>query len=259
MVKITKTEDNNHLTSKNKGETKWGLAKYRPVTLFSLRMSQATSSGGKTLLVPTPYSYKIALVDAAIRAGGLGLAKEVFNWVKGREVRFCPPEKAVVNQTFIKLLRLARASGDNDKNSGPYQRTIGYREFCHFNGELIVAVAIGGLTDDQINKLGWVAAHINYLGKRGSFMQFLSWQVSDFLPDNFTCPAGEIPAKISCYGVGEFLDDLGGLDEENLFERINVYSEKGIVLNKHRILVHHLIPYQLTRSSKGYTAYERRE
>ena len=56
---------------------KWLLASFKPVTLFSLRMSIATSSAAKTLLVPTPYAVKLALVDAAFRADGETFARRI--------------------------------------------------------------------------------------------------------------------------------------------------------------------------------------
>ena len=50
----------------------WLMADYEAVTLFSLKMSGATSSGGKSLLLPTPYAIKL-LVDAIPRLGsGVG-------------------------------------------------------------------------------------------------------------------------------------------------------------------------------------------
>jgi len=51
------------------GPGRWLLAEYQPTALFSLKISSATSSVGKTLIVPTPYSIKMALVDAAFRVG----------------------------------------------------------------------------------------------------------------------------------------------------------------------------------------------
>ena len=44
------------------------VAKYLPTALFSLKTSQATSSVGRTLVVPTMYAIKMALVDAGFRA-----------------------------------------------------------------------------------------------------------------------------------------------------------------------------------------------
>jgi hypothetical protein len=58
----------------------WMLAKYRPTGIFSLKSSATTSSGAKTLLVPTMYAVKMALVDAAFRSGEDG--ERVFEEVK---------------------------------------------------------------------------------------------------------------------------------------------------------------------------------
>lgn len=240
----------------DRGRSRWLLLQYRPSALFSLRMSQATSSGGKTLLVPTPYAFKMALVDVGFRLYGLGGGRSVFEEIKGREVRFRPPAEAVVTQTFVKLLRQARGQEEESAGSeGPFQRTIGYREFCYYGGILTVALGVGGLAADRVNDLVLLAAHVNYLGKRGSFMQFVGWEEKEQLPAYFTVPAGETVTDTSPYGVGQFLDDVGNLDDQELFERINVYSEKNVTLNKHRVLVHHLLPYRLVQSSKGYTLY----
>jgi hypothetical protein len=41
------------------------------------------------------------------------------------------------------------------------------------------------------------------------------------------------------------------------FEQANVYSGKPITLGKERILRHIVLPYRLTRSSRGFSLYER--
>src|SRR5215813_12546664 len=51
------------------GPGRWLIADYEPISLFSLKSSQATSSVGVSLVIPTPYVIKMALVDAAFRAG----------------------------------------------------------------------------------------------------------------------------------------------------------------------------------------------
>lgn len=48
----------------------WVSAEYEATALFTLKPALATSSGGKTLLVPTPYSIKMALLDVACRLEG---------------------------------------------------------------------------------------------------------------------------------------------------------------------------------------------
>ncbi len=41
----------------------WLHCSYEPVSLYSLKLSAATSSGGKTLLAPSPYAVKMALLE----------------------------------------------------------------------------------------------------------------------------------------------------------------------------------------------------
>src|SRR5579875_4187322 len=77
---------------KSEEERTWLLVTYYPVSLFSLRTTYATSKGGKTLLVPTPYAVKMALLDACFRLFDASIAHskalEVFDLIKQKEIRF---------------------------------------------------------------------------------------------------------------------------------------------------------------------------
>jgi hypothetical protein len=54
-------------------------ALFRPTALFSLRDSNSTSSGAKSLLLPSPYSIKMALISQAISLGGEDFEKQPNN------------------------------------------------------------------------------------------------------------------------------------------------------------------------------------
>ena len=56
----------------------WLVAEYQPVGLFSLKHASATSSGGKSLLVPTPFALKMALLDGACRLWGVSEAEAIW-------------------------------------------------------------------------------------------------------------------------------------------------------------------------------------
>jgi len=90
----------------------WLIARYTPVTLFSLRSTYATSKGGKTLLVPTPYAVKMALIDSCFRAfpaeEAEAAARNIFDLVKAEPVRVKPPEECIVQNTFLRVLQPAR-------------------------------------------------------------------------------------------------------------------------------------------------------
>ena len=214
------------VVDEDRGMSRWLIAKYLPTSLFSLRMSHSTSSGGKSLYVPTPYSVKLAMIDAAFRAEGKQLAEQIFHWIKGREIRFCPPQHLTVNHTFIKIKREPKVP-TADK---PYISTIAFREYCFFNGSMDIAIAIGSLQEEAVEKIQYVLAHINYIGKRGSFVQFAGTNIYEQLPTGFTLPVPEaldlIDEKI--YKVTQFLDDMGELGAKDLFERINTFSSNKI-------------------------------
>lgn len=243
----------------------WLVTTYEPTALFSLRASNATSSGGKTLLVPSPYAVKLAIVDAGIRIGGVAHGRELFELVRSRPIRLRPPRYAVVNNTFQRVLRQRRGGGEDDQidgqdtaelGAGPFERTIAYREFCHFEGLLDVGIGVHGLLQPQRTALLYSFAHINYFGKRGSFMQFLRAATLVELPSGFSVPFGEheLPqADPAIFGTPQMLDDLGagGVD---LFERINTYSAKRIT-NQERIPVYTLLPYRQRASTRRYTAF----
>ena len=55
-------------------------------------------------------------------------------------------------------------------------------------------------------------------------------------------------------GTLQILDDCGN----NLtFSHANIYSSKRVTLGKERVHHHVVLPYRLTRSSRGYSWYQR--
>src|SRR5205807_935660 len=71
----------------------WYVATYQQVALFSLRQSLSTSSGGKTLLVPTPFALKMALLDVAIRTLGKEQAALLFPYIRDLRIAVLLPEQ----------------------------------------------------------------------------------------------------------------------------------------------------------------------
>ncbi len=55
-------------------------------------------------------------------------------------------------------------------------------------------------------------------------------------------------------GTLQMVDDCG---PDLTFGRANVYSDQGIRVGKDRVFHHVVLPYRPTRSSRGFTLYER--
>jgi hypothetical protein len=239
----------------------WLVAAYRPVTLFSLRMTHATSKGGKTLVVPTPYSVKMALLDACFRCysseAAPGRARGVFDRLKRREIQVRPPKHCVVNNTFIKVLDWSR-----EPVNGPFRNTIVYREFVFFSGdELLLAIEAVGLSEEDQSVLEQLFAHINSLGKRGGFWQFVgSERVDGALPFGFTVPRPDATfEQTASYALTQALDDFGEAlcTAADGFERVSTYGSGTVRLGEQRILTATAIPYRRRSASRHFTWYER--
>jgi hypothetical protein len=67
-------------------------------------MSTATASGGKTLLAPTPYALKMALLDVACRYLEVQEAEKHWEDIRDLKVALLP-RRAVVKNLFQKVLR----------------------------------------------------------------------------------------------------------------------------------------------------------
>jgi hypothetical protein len=234
----------------------WMLAKYRPTGIFSLKSSATTSSGAKTLLVPSMYAVKMALVDAAFRSGEDG--ERIFEEVKGVGIRFKPPEYAAVTHGFIKIQREREVKDRTNlqvielKAKQPFYPTVAYREFCSFTGDLTVAIEV----EERGSVLERLVPLVGYFGKRGSFFQFVDVEYSDHLLEHFTFPLSEPPNEFSLNVIVQPLDDLG---EKATFDAINTYSTGKARLGIDRLIVQTAIPYKMVSSSRGYTLYHRTE
>ncbi len=238
---------------------KWLIVSYAPTSFFSLRMTHATSKGGKTLLVPTPYAVKIALIDASFRHYkkdvAINKAQAVFDLVKEMEIRIRPPAYCVVQNTFIKAKQEER-----DAPQGIYAPTITYREFCFFKGNLDVAINVTTLSEIQTKELSELTMKVNYFGKRGSFMQYLKSEILEGgLERGFTCPEDRADLINGGFATTLYLDEFGSalIKEKDAFDRINSYGGKPSALGKYRILVRTLLPYRYISSGKHYTLFKR--
>ncbi len=223
----------------------WLVATYEPTALFSLKDSQATSAAGKSLLVPSPYAVKTALVDVAVNWQGVAFAQEVFGWLHGLQVRSSPPQWACVTNTFVKVQRPPKAA----EPGNPFKPTVAFREYVQFRGELRLAFEVSGLADEQKQTLSELLLRLNMLGKRGGFMQWLGQIELAELDAHFVAHTGDMRMP-SGGAVMHYLDDYG---PKMTWEKLSTFDSA----KPDRVVVSALVPYRLKRSSKRSTMYER--
>lgn len=238
----------------------WTVAQYQPAAFFSLKPATATSSGGKTLLVPTPFALKMALLDAALRTRSEAAVKPIWQAIRDLSIRLRPPDQIAVINTFTKIVRPKKNGASDDDGAGlltPLGSTIAYREYVSFGGTLGLAFqspageALPSLLADLLPQ-------INYLGKRGGFMQLLA--PPDTADDMgvadeqgwVTLTADQPSFRLG--GTLQMLDDCG---QKLSFDQVNIYNSKRITMGKDRVLRHIVLPYRLDRSSRGFSLYTR--
>jgi hypothetical protein len=234
------------------GPGRWLVADYEPTALFSLKISLATSTVGKTLVVPTPYAIKMALVDAAFRcrypeADCAALLKSLIPLA----LRISPGSTALVTHTFVKVRQESR---DSDPLR-PYTSTIAYREISFHGDSWQWAFDLAAGDDALAQWLVGLLPHISSVGKRGSFIQFRGLSRRLELGNNFTQPiqmtaAWSPPPRAHVVP----LDDFG---PEADLETLSSFTTKRPKRDKHRRFVDTIVPIGIVNSGPGFTEYRR--
>jgi hypothetical protein len=250
----------------------WVIVRYHPVTFFSLRPHNATSSGGQTLIAPTAFALKMAVLNATIQTAGLDTGRERFPVIRDLSIAIDLPNRITVLKSFAKIRRPARLGDPNTRdqtiaalrasNQYPFQATIAYRELVQFGEPLsapldnAISIAFTAPDRNPPSWLGSILLAINYLGKRGSFLQPISApMVVDTLDQRFTLITQD-SSDFLMNSTLQMLDDCG---DTMTFDHADIYNAKRITLGRERVLRHVALPYALTRSSRGYSLYERIE
>ena len=232
------------------GPGRWLVAEYQPTALFSLKVSSATSSVGKTLIVPTPYSIKMALVDAAFRAGLSDKeCADLLQSLVGIDVRVTASDAAAVTHTFVKVRQESR---DGDPLA-PYIASIAYREVVHHHGHWLWAFDLIRTDDALAERLVRLAPHVSYIGKRGSFIQFRGLSRVTELNDRFTPPVqNDRPWSPPARAHIVSLDDFG---PEADLATLSSFTDRSPKRDRHRKFVETIIPVGLVNTGPGFSEY----
>jgi hypothetical protein len=232
------------------GPGRWLVAEFEPTSLFSLKISSATSSVGRTLVIPTPYSIKMALVDAGFRAG-LPDAQcgELLRSLSRVEVRLAPAQEIVVTHTFVKVRQESR---ERDPLR-PYGPTIAYRELAHLSQTMRWAFDLASADDSLTARLAELLPHVGYIGKRGSFVRFIQVYRASALGSEFTQPverAGTWSPPQRAHIVP--LDDFG---PDADLETLSSFNQGRPRRDRHRRFVETIVPIGVVNTGPGFTQY----
>jgi len=209
---------------------------YQPTNLFSLKESNSTNSGAKSLLIPSPYSIKMALFNQAITIDG----KEIFEEKKSKEFAFIKDAKIeyrvlgsfCVNNCFVTIQSL---------RDGTYRGKPSFREYIYLSENIEIIFDVK--TEEVKQYLQKYLHRINYFGKRGCFFQFVGYRnnpsepnVKEFDVSDFT------PGRLQEYDDISSKADFKNVDN---FDSANAKRDKKILV----------IPVRNMNSSKSYTHF----
>lgn len=188
------------------------IARFEPISTFELRPSNTTKTGGKTLLCPTPYAIRMALLDRMIRQHGIGYGRDQFPAIRDLGIAIQPPSRVAVNRTFQKILRPPFSNGS-------WISTIAMREFCIPTGNLGIAF---DTDEEMVSELAATLSAVNYFGQRGSFFQLVDLVQTDQIPAGFV----DVTRPTQTLQLG-FLQRMDDIEQNASFEDVNTYNPKS--------------------------------
>ena len=214
---------------------------FQPTTLFSLKESNSTNKGAKSLFLPSPYSVKMAILNQAITIGG-ELQKleekksQEFGFIRDSKISFHIQKSTrfCVNNSFVKIQEPVR------EGSG-FKPTISFREYIFISDSIEIIFEVS--TPEAKKYLSHYLYRINYFGKRGCFFQFLGFNEN---PPEANVKPFEV--KNGLAGVLQSYDDF---DEKATFDSVSNYSTANSKRKKY-ILV---LPLSIESSTKSFTLF----
>jgi len=217
------------------------IASFDPVATFELRPSNTTKTGGKTLLCPTPYAVRMALLDRMIRNNGVDYGEVRFPLIRDMKIAIQPPMVVVINRTFQKILR-------PPFKDGQWTSTIAMREFCIQTGALRIAFEVEA---SFISELTSALSAVNYFGQRGSFFQLVNLVEVDEIPADFVDVTQ--PTQTLQFGFLQRMDDM---QPEAEFDDVNVFNPKS---KGGRRSYNVVFPYTLDHNGFNHSVWRRQE
>jgi hypothetical protein len=206
---------------------------YKPTALFSLRDSNSTSSGAKSLFLPSPYAIKMAFLSQAISLGGEDFIadNQKFEIVRDTVISYYIKGNFCVNNCFIKIQK--------QRDNEPFKSTVSFREYIFLNDDIEIIFDVKN--EEGVKFLKQYLYRINYFGKRGCFFQFVKYNDTP----------NESNVKIFDVKTFGLLQEYDDFEKQLTFNKVNSYSKAETKRNKNLWV----LPLKSGSSSKSYTSY----
>ena len=208
---------------------------YKPTTLFSLKDSSSTSSGAKSLFLPSPYAIKMAFINQAITIGGEQFMDlENFSIIRDSKISYSISGQFCVNNCFVKIQK--------QRDNNPFMPTVSFREYIYIDSPIEIIFEVK--EQKEIIFLKKYLYLIHYFGKRGCFFQFVKYNDNPAEPN-----VKHFDEKSLSCGILQEYDDF---NDNCTFEMVNSYSVARTKREKEVLI----IPLRNVSSSKSYSFYK---
>ena len=232
----------------------WWEITYEPTSLFSLKASEATNAASKSLLCPSPYSVKMALLNAVCTYDSIKAAEDNFDLIKRLNMEFALPEYIVTNNCFIRVMQESRSETRKENPNIMFKSTVAFREYLYLSGHIKIAVSRSpNLAEDELKFLKKYFAKINYFGKRGCFFQFK--EISSSRIEELTSEYSREITDNNYFSDGrpKILNRVDDFEANVTFASVSNYTKE----KTQRISRIICLPYQVIKSSKSFTLLKR--
>lgn len=211
---------------------------YQPTNLFSLKESNSTNSGAKSLLIPSPYSIKMALFNQAITIDGKDIFEEKkskeFSYIKDATVEYRVSGSFCVNNCFVTI-----QSYRNERKE--FTGKPSFREYIYLSDNIEIIFDVK--SEEAKEYLQRYLHRINYFGKRGCFFQFVGYRHTPTEAN-----VKEFDASDFSPGILQEVDDISPKAQ---FKNVDNFDSANAKRDK-KILV---LPVKNMNSSKSYTHF----
>lgn len=239
----------------------WLEAKYQPCSPFSFKEIGASNVAASSLLFPTPFGVKMALIANSISKYNREKGRDVFEIIKCKDITFNLPEYAIKNKTFNSYRTFSKTNnkfGDNvelvKKSTKP-----AFREYVVFYGKMSIAIDINDISEENVNLLKRIFRQIDYFGKRNSFMQFIESNRTKELDEGYLLLLDENDIDFSNDKMPQ-VQLTEDMHSDLTFEQIDAYSlgnkKENTIKGKRGIKKSYMVYVDSVFSNENYTYYK---
>lgn len=142
----------------------WLAAYYHFPGIYSIRVPMTSPYSALAMPAPGPGTVRLALVRAGIELFGLNFVREkIYPIIRSMLIHVRPPHTVAISTQRIRMIK-----AKTEKNHTALSNSIGYREYCHAQGDLTVYLRVPEL---QLEIFEELLRAIGYWGQASS----LAW------------------------------------------------------------------------------------